>query len=182
MFRGTMVVHNSDPGDRPEWRGEDEIFQARKKARRSKKRSSTGLPMTNTSYVTVWQVLLYVLFCMNGIRPALTQHAFDELASLTGSSRSLTEDDVVMIESLFNSLHHELSHVFLPFVTMPSFTARASQLLDIPFIVTTVTRIMTRSPPVGSSAKEIKEMLEPMHSLLKKIGTSPRRQTIRRRR
>ena len=183
LFRGTMVVHDADDEELPFLESEETRLQARRRARRSARRHSDPPAVAAAKRgPSVWQVLLAVLFCLAETRPSQTQLVFDTLAGYTSSKRKLTEDEVLMIEYLFQSLHHELHPLFRSYVTEPKLRGDARALLEVETLVPTVTRIVLRSLDAGATAAERRDAMGRVAYLRGLLElSSERRKSVRRR-
>lgn len=182
-FRGTMVVKNSTPVAMPMIRSEKEQYADRKRSRGSKKRLSAGEgARPHRAKATLQQALVGIVFSLMNYRPAQSERVWNEVASLTSSKkRSLTEDEVVHIEHLFNALCGELNHLFLPWIRTPSMRGNAEDYLDLGFIMDVIDRVVSKTIPPDSTQKEVNELTKPVKHLRQMLKVPKRRLTIRRR-
>lgn len=129
-----MVVHssgtlNSTPDGWPS--------PKRRKRSSTKRRLSEGTLQTKPRKGTVYTVLMSLLCVVAHLHPTYSQAAMDYLFSLTGSKgkKLLNEDDISGLEDSFNVLHHNLDHVFQPFISKAPLKGDAWKYLDMQFLI-----------------------------------------------
>tara|TARA_X000000368_G_scaffold101847_1_gene78600 strand:- start:265 stop:825 length:561 start_codon:yes stop_codon:yes gene_type:complete len=179
-----MVIHSSDDPSSDESlafvRSDRERHEDRKRSRKSKRRLSFGdSPVKKTLKVgatakpkSIYEVLLAVIFALTHTSERHAQGAFDILASFTSSrTRQLDEDAVVVLEEVFNVLHPNLDHLFLPFIHNVGIRDPAEQYLDIAHIVSVVESVVHAQVSADLTKREIKELMEPLtylHAVLER--------------
>lgn len=189
-FRGTMIVHSSDDsssdGSLAFVRSDRERHEDRKRSRKSKRRLSFGdSPVKKTLRVSssakpksIYEVLLAVIFALTHNSERHAQAAFDILASFTSSqTRKLDEDAVVTLEEVFNVLHPQLDHIFMPFIHNVDIRDSAEQYLDIAHIVPVVESAVHMQVTSDISKREIRELMEPLKYLHKVLERTMRRRS-----
>jgi len=123
----------------------------------------------------VYQVLISLVFALSGFYPTYSQQALDALLSRTSSRRkNLDVSDALSLEDAFNTVHHELDHLFLPFVSTPHLKGNAWRYLDMQHLIDTVRRL--KQPVVTSEigGAERAFLLDPVERFLRLAGDSRR--------
>jgi len=185
-----MIVHSSDDSSSDGLltfvRSDRERHEDRKRSRKSKRRLSFGdspvkrqLKLGATAKPkSIYEVLLAVIFALTHNSERHAQGAFDILASFTSSqTRKLEEDDVVMLEEVFNVLHPRLDHLFLPFIHNVDIRDSAEQSLDIAHIVPIVESAVHTQVSSDLSKRAIKEIMEPLKYLHTVLERTMRRRS-----
>jgi hypothetical protein len=181
-----MIVHDGSASDGSLVfvRSERERHEDRKRSRRSNRRLSFGdSPVKKTTGVaakprSIYEVLLAVIFALTRNSERHAEGAFDVLASFTSSqTRKLDEDAVVMLEEVFNVLHPQLDHIFLPVVHNVDIRDSAEQYLDIAHIVPVVDAAVHMQVSSDLSKREIKELMEPLKYLHTVLERTMRRRS-----
>lgn len=157
-----MVVH-----DDVESSGPPTITE--KKKRRSKRRASHSFVYTkNDMETSVWGALFYLVRLVfmveddvRGVFCRQCERAFELLAKFTHDDKiMLTQTQMNQIETAFQLVHPEIDHVFLPFVTTPTYWEKASLYLDVTFLVDFVKRYERRTLSLDMNKKKLKEVRE----------------------
>jgi hypothetical protein len=175
-FRGTMVVKPVVNSMKPIIVSPEERFAKRKSSKKGKRRLSTGnVPNSPKKDPTVYQVLINLVFAIAGFRPMYAQNAIDTLFSMTSTNkRNLTVKDKYMLEEAFNVLYHEIDHIFIPWITQPNLKGRASNYLDIPFLIDSVLSLERNSLSPIMPKSERNDLQAPVQQFLNVVGATRR--------
>lgn len=175
-FRGTMVVKPNVNSMKPITVSPEERFAKRKSSKKGKRRLSTSIVASVQKHEpTVYQVLVKLIFALAGFRPMYAQNAIDTLFSMTSTNkRNLKEMDMFMLEEAFNVLYHEIDHIFIPWITQPNLKGKASNYLDIPFLIDSVLSLERNSMTPVMPKSERNDLQAPVQQFLNVVGATRR--------
>lgn len=130
--------------------------------------------------VTVYQVLLGVLFSFSLLNPRMADESFQVLMSLSQETmQRLDEQAIVFLEDTFHALHPDLNHLFLPFIAgVPNFMKDPAHVyLDLESIVQITEDAVRNSLTPSMTSNDVKDRLQPVHWLKRKLRKL-RRETL----
>ena len=178
--RGTMVVNSNVESMRPICMDSTcERGTRRRTSKRGNRRLSAGIVRpSKDDKPTVYRVLIHLIFAIHGFRPMYAQNAMDTLFSLTSTDkRNLSERETFMLEESLNVVHHEIDHIFQPWVTRPNLKGVAENYLDLPFLIDCVLSLERSQSTAGMSKAEKNILQPPVNKFLELLGVG-RRSTL----
>ena len=163
-----MVVHDGIPSAFKVPSQLELRQERRRSSRRDHRKRRDSLTPRNPTNPTVYNVLLYVLFCLSFFSSgARVQDAFGAMTERTSRKRQkLSEQDILELDEAFNVAHHALDHVFLPFATHADLAGDALVSLDVPFVRDTILQLERETIISSLPAKKREELRAPVDRLL----------------